>query len=206
MVVSDLLSLGREYGTDKVGHGYLSHYEQRFQQLRQAPVKLLEIGIMGGASLRMWRDYFQQGSIYGIDVMQEAIDSVVNDERIRGFCGEQEDVGFLDATVREFSPLDIVIDDGSHKGNHHLISFQALWPHLKNGGWYCIEDCQSIFNVCWTQPGDRTIINLLTERLPLILCGQDSIREVVFVGNWIYSGLILIRKAAVRADARPLGT
>ena len=36
--------------------------------------------------------------------------------------------------------FDIIIDDGSHKMNHQQISFDVLFPHLKSGGIYVIED------------------------------------------------------------------
>ncbi len=204
--MSKLIELGKQHGTDKLGHEYLTHYEDRFWPFCQRPMKILEIGIMGGASLRMWRDYFACGQVYGIDLQEDLVQGVAGEERIKGFCGAQEDVWFLEGVVKETGPLDIIIDDGSHKGPHHVISFEALWPHLKDGGWYCIEDCQSMFNICWTQPGQRTMIDVLCERWPAILTGRDTIREVAMVGNFIYSGLILMRKEAVRPDAVPLGT
>jgi hypothetical protein len=204
--MSRLMQLGNEYDTDKLGHGYLTHYEDRFGPFCQRPMNILEIGIMGGASLRMWRDFFAYGKVYGIDVEQVSVEGVTGEDRIKAFCGPQEDVDFLQTVVQETGPLDVVIDDGSHKGVHHVISFEALWPHVKDGGWYCIEDCQSMFNICWTQPGQRTMIDVLTERWPAILTGRDTIREVALVGNFIYSGLILMRKDFVRADAVPLGT
>ena len=42
--------------------------------------------------------------------------------------------------------FDIIIDDGGHKNTQILKSFQALWPILKRGGSYFIEDLQ----VGWT--------------------------------------------------------
>lgn len=196
--MSRLTELATKYGTDKIGHGYLDHYEQRFWPFCQKPVTVLEIGVMGGASLRMWREYFPRGLIYGVDIDPPTM--IEGEERIKTFCGPQNDAAFLESVWQETKDFDLVIDDGSHCGKDHLASFQVLWPHLRDGGWYCIEDCQSIFNVCWTQPGDNTILVELSRRWRDIVRGQDTIREVVILGNWIYSGLIMLRKDVVRAE------
>lgn len=193
----DLIELGKHHGTDKVGHDYLRHYDFRFGGLRQRPIKLLEIGVMKGASLRMWRDYFRCGQIYGLDIDPS---TMFEEDRIKTFCGAQGDPELLNQILVETGPLDIVIDDGSHRGEDHVASFEALWPHLKDDGWYAIEDCQSIYNRCWTLPRDPTIMKELSSRWRQIITGRDTIREVAIIGNFIYSGLILMRKDALRAD------
>lgn len=191
----DLLALGIKHGTDKVGHEYLEHYATRFASLRNKPINMLEIGVEDGASLRMWRDWFSQARIYGVDVNPETIFA---EDRIEVFCGDQDDPTFLSDVLSRTGPLSIVVDDGSHKGRHHVTSFEMLWPHLENGGWYAIEDCQSIFNECWTQPEDRTILKLIGQRWPDILTGRDTIREVHVIGKWHFDGLVFLRKEAIR--------
>ena len=70
--------LGDAVGTDKTVHRYLLHYEVRFESRRNEEIALLEIGVMRGASLRMWRDYFPRGAIDGIDVGYEALDETTD--------------------------------------------------------------------------------------------------------------------------------
>ena len=55
------------YRTDKSA-SFLSVYEALFAPLREHPVALLELGIHHGGSLLMWRDYFAQGRIAGLDL------------------------------------------------------------------------------------------------------------------------------------------
>ena len=186
-------TLGDENGTDKTVHRYLSHYEARFEGRRNEPVAILEIGIMKGSSLRMWRDYFPNGQVYGIDVVSE---SMYAEERIQCFLGPQENARFLAGVIDTTGPLDFVVDDGSHKAIHHVASFEALWPHIKPGGWYCIEDCFSIFNDCWTQPGDRTILDVIQEQWSEILTGKSEIAEVDVISDGMNDGLICFRKRA----------
>ena len=50
--------IGIETGTDKssMHHGYLDFYEMFFETLRDKPVRILEIGVLGGASVMMWEE------------------------------------------------------------------------------------------------------------------------------------------------------
>ncbi|MFE3638938.1 class I SAM-dependent methyltransferase [Streptomyces sp. NPDC059168] len=49
----------------------------------------------------------------------------------------------------ERGPFDIVIDDGSHLNEHVLTSFEALFPHLRPGGLYVVEDTQTAYWTGW---------------------------------------------------------
>ena len=146
----DLVALAVEHGTDKWGrHWYARHYQTHFAPRRAEPLTLLEIGVggyedpaQGGASLRMWKAYFPQARIFGIDVHDK---SGLEEDRIRIFTGRQDDRAFLDRVAAETGPLDIVIDDGSHRNPDVIASFEALFPRLREGGIYAIEDMQSSY-------------------------------------------------------------
>ncbi len=191
--MDSLTELGKRYKTDKVPHGYLPHYELRFQYRRQEPVTLLEIGVWDGRSLRTWRDFFPQGQIYGIDIEPNYI---VTDERIECFLGDQSDAVFLAKVVESTGPLDFVVDDGGHRADQHIASFNVLWQHIKPGGWYCIEDAFTLFDECWTQKNDRTILDVIGEQWGQIMRGTCNIQEVTVIGNGPNDGLIFIRKRA----------
>lgn len=147
---SDLTELAQRYGSDKWGlHRYTPYYEDHFRQHRDKAVSLLEIGIgghdrpdAGGASMRMWRQYFLRGQIYGIDIFDK---SALNGSRLRTFRGHQGDESFLAKVLEETGPLDIIIDDGSHINRDVLTSFHYLFPRLRAGGLYVIEDLQTAY-------------------------------------------------------------
>ena len=61
-----LKSLGKHFDTDKVHHGFLSIYADLFGA-REAVRHVLEIGVFRGASLQMWRDYFSNAIVHGVD-------------------------------------------------------------------------------------------------------------------------------------------
>jgi hypothetical protein len=144
------VELATRHDTDKWGrHWYALRYEAHFAARRHDPLTLLEIGVggyedpaRGGESLRMWRDYFPQARIFGLDVHDKRAQQ---DERIRIFQGSQDDRAFLERVVEQTGPLDIVIDDGSHRVPHVTASFEALFPHLREGGIYVVEDTQTSY-------------------------------------------------------------
>lgn len=84
-MAESLDSIGLRYGTDKASpsNDFLSFYERYFEPLRGRPIKLLEIGVMDGASLRTWRDYFPNGTIIGVDINPDACNMLASVFRSR---------------------------------------------------------------------------------------------------------------------------
>jgi demethylmacrocin O-methyltransferase len=161
--VPDLGPLALRFGSDKWGeHWYMTRYQRHLADYRDQRVRVLEIGIggygaagSGGGSLQMWQHYFRRGLIYGLDL---AAKSHANDVRIQTIRGDQADAEFLAGLAAEIGPLDIVIDDGSHLSDHVLGSFATLFPLLRPGGLYVIEDLQTSYWTGWngrrTDPND----------------------------------------------------
>lgn len=129
------------YDTDKVANRYLESYDPMLERFVDAGITLLEIGVHRGGSLRLWRDYFPNGIIVGID--KHIPPGLESEERIRVFEGRQEDTAFLSRVAGETAPqgFDVVIDDASHVGEPTKIAFWHLFGHhLKPSGLYVIED------------------------------------------------------------------
>ena len=145
-----LRSIALAHGTDKEGaHSYADAYERHLGHLRDRPLTLLEIGIggyadptRGGASLRMWKQYFPAAHIIGLDVKDK---SVVAEDRITILQGDQGDRAFLADLGSRYGPFDVVIDDGSHRCEHVIGTFQALFPFVRDGGFYVVEDLQTSY-------------------------------------------------------------
>ena len=151
-----LYDIGGRHGTDKAGQRELLHvYEEYFERLRTTDIVLVEIGVLGGASLRMWREYFPRGQIFGIDVDPET--EAHTDERITVLIGSQSDQRFLDAVVERTGRPDIILDDGSHLARDQITTLLHLWRHVKPGGTYVVEDLHtsymSDYHMGWREPG-----------------------------------------------------
>ncbi|HEY1740847.1 MAG TPA: SAM-dependent methyltransferase, partial [Acidimicrobiia bacterium] len=111
---SNLSWLAAVYGSDKgaTAHRYVDLYERHFGGVRRHVMSVLEIGIYRGASLQMWRDYFPNAEVYGLDIN----DAEVRGKRIHTLRGDQSDEALL-ARIRELGPFDLIVDDGSHFGS-----------------------------------------------------------------------------------------
>jgi len=129
----NLAELAAKHGTDKEPN-YLRNYARHFDPLREREIHLLELGIFEGSSLKMWRDFFPNGLIAGLDLDPVEVDGC------RTYAGSQDDVTVLDRIVDECGPFDIVIDDAAHIADPARTSLWHLWPHLRVGGHYVIED------------------------------------------------------------------
>lgn len=134
-----LNEIGIEHGTDKAstGNDFLARYEPFLAPMRNKPIKLLEIGVLGGGSVRTWRDYFADGQIIGADINPEVRQYA--DDRISIEIMDQGSHDDLDR-IAAMGPFDVIIDDGSHHWYHQMITFRKLMPKLKAGGVFIIED------------------------------------------------------------------
>ena len=135
------------FGSDKErqgGHAYGQAYEGLLRKLRYKPVKLLEIGLLAGDSLLSWRAYFPFATTIGIDIEPK---QHMAGNRTRIYQADQGSGADLTKLCQQEGPFDVILDDGSHYNHHQLFSFRHLFPHLKDGGLYIIEDVQTSF---WT--------------------------------------------------------
>ena len=141
---SDLDVIGIKHHTDKCSmiHNYLGKYEFFLQCFRNQPIRLLELGIFQGASLRMWQEYFPHAEIFGVDIREGC--SQYEDERIHII---QTDLSNVDAVIRlkDIRPQ-IIIDDASHIVSHQLLALFTLFDVLPSGGVYILEDLETSLN------------------------------------------------------------
>ena len=137
------------YGTDKgpqlngiisFSHNYGLFYDRIFTPLKDKEIRLLEMGLHchgeGIPSIFSWRDFFSKAAIVGFD---QTDFSRHGTNRITIVRGNQQDTRDL-KRLAEYGPFDIIIDDCSHKPEDQLIALMVLYPSLKVGGFYIIED------------------------------------------------------------------
>lgn len=134
----DLHTIAISHNTNKTWHNYCRFYDRILGHMRDSCQKMLEIGIDQGASLRMWKDYFYNATVYGIDYNPETL--LHNEDRIVCAQADQSMPIQLSNIVREWGVFDFIIDDGSHIVSHQKNSIESLWKYLRSGGVYIIED------------------------------------------------------------------
>ena len=150
--MNELDAIAIKYNTDKssLNHNYTDIYYRFFNENKDNIKNVLELGIQFGGSLRMWRDYFQNATVYGIDIIP---DYKFEEERIITLIGSQTDDNIIQTLPNNF---DIIIDDGSHQSIHQIESFNLLFSKLRSGGMYVVEDAScsywANFNINAKQP------------------------------------------------------
>lgn len=136
-----LNEIGLRLNADKSSrfHDYLDFYESMLPG-RDFEGRLLEIGIMDGLSMRMWREYYPKAEIVGVDIFNK--DHLYNSD-----WNVPADIKLLelDATkkkdMQSLGKFDIILDDGSHMTADQQKSFDILYKdHLTKDGFYIIED------------------------------------------------------------------
>jgi hypothetical protein len=150
----DLNRLALYFETDKWGdHWYTQHYQQYFRPLRKKRLNLLEIGVggyenskRGGESLRMWKTYFRNARIVGVDLADK---THFRERRIDIRQCDQTDADVLKRLSAEYGGFDIIIDDGSHLNEHVIKTFGILFPLLRPNGIYAVEDAQTSYWPTW---------------------------------------------------------
>lgn len=126
----------------------LRHYLPIYEAALSRTERMLEIGVDRGGSLQMWRRYLPDATIVGLDINPKAAQYDDPEHHVHVRIGDQTDVGFLRDVLDEFGLFDTVLDDGGHSPKQMIRSFQYLFPRLKPGGVYIVEDvCANYWTV-----------------------------------------------------------
>lgn len=147
-----LAELFVKYGTDKGIWGYTPFYAALMGPARFHVRRVLEVGICGyrdipnnvvGASLFVWREFFPNAHIYGIDIDERFI---FNDQdRITTARVDAYDQATLHAALCQFSAhndglFDMIVDDAVHDPIPQMQLMNQLGEWMLPGGHYFMED------------------------------------------------------------------
>lgn len=164
MTSTELLELCRKniYDTDKFStdntivkwtenkHSYVeAAYGDAFRRIRDAK-NILEIGIYTGGSHLLWRDYFPNSTVIGVDI--RLCNELTNQDRIIQVVGD----AYCKEAVSMFQDnyFDLIIDDGPHTLDSMKYFVQNYLCKLKDNGILCIED---IMEFSWVYELSRLI-------------------------------------------------
>jgi len=123
---------------------YFDVYDDLFSRYRDKKITFVEIGILGGGSLFMWRDFFgPKARIIGIDLNPNA--KKWEEEGFEVFIGSQSDENFWAEFVDKIGEIDIVLDDGGHTFEQQIITTESLLENIKDGGVLVVEDTHTSY-------------------------------------------------------------
>jgi hypothetical protein len=151
-----LTELGLKYNTDKAFfHLFTSFYNTYFEKYTEKPIRILELGIFKGGSLKMLGEYFKHSTIYGIDINHDSVNKYYGDNIITYHCS-QIDSDKLHTLFKNMK-FDIIIDDGSHVTSHQQKSLGMLFPFLHEDGIYVCEDLHTSYVHCYVDTSVSTL-------------------------------------------------
>lgn len=137
--VLDILAIKHKSDKSSRFHNYASKYDRILAQYRETFQSVLEIGVAQGQSIKMWTDYFTKATIHGADISKASESCEEYSGRIEFHLLDQSNEAQL-KNMEQFSPFDLVIDDGNHFWKEQILTFNTLFPYVKSGGIYIVED------------------------------------------------------------------
>jgi cephalosporin hydroxylase len=123
---------------------YFHAYDMLLSKYRGHAITFVEVGVLNGGSLFMWRDYFgPKARIIGIDLNPEAKKWEKHGFEIH--TGSQQDPYFWDKFRQEVGKVDVVIDDGGHTYLQQIITTECMLENISDGGVLIVEDTHTSY-------------------------------------------------------------
>lgn len=138
----DELAIKYESDKSSLGHDYMPFYEN---VLPENPESILEIGILKGASMRAWREYFPEAKLYGLDLFEE--NPMPDIDGVMWFKGSQANETILYDIRNNIKPQ-IIVEDASHNCIAHWVTLYSL---ISCCDIYIIEDLHTCENPFFQQ-------------------------------------------------------
>jgi hypothetical protein len=187
-----LIELDNPYTDKNTVHSYLHIYEQLFGNKKNADVNILEIGVHEGGSIKLWGDYFVNGTVYGLDINNGScikLHDITKQANIKLFMNTNAyNKDFVNNNLSNIR-FDFVIDDGPHTLDSMLFFIEYYIPLLKDDGILIIEDVQ-----------DYTWIEHLKNKVPEHLRQHIKIEDMRHVKNRYDDIMFIINKSKINTN------
>jgi hypothetical protein len=139
-------------------NSYFQVYEELLQRFAGKKVTMVEIGILDGGSLFMWRQFLgPQARIIGIDVNPQCRE--LEKDGFEVFIGDQSSADFWKGFYAKIGKIDVLIDDGGHTNRNQLATLFASLDHVRDGGLILVEDVHSSYRPFFGNPSRYSFIN-----------------------------------------------
>lgn len=123
---------------------YFDVYDELFAGFRGKAITFVEVGVLGGGSLFMWRDYFgPRARIIGIDINPAA--RKWEEYGFEIYIGNQSDPAFWEEMAGSIGHADILLDDGGHTYYQQISTTLGAIPLIRPEGLVVIEDTHTSY-------------------------------------------------------------
>ena len=123
---------------------YFDVYDKLFSSYQNKKITFVEVGVLHGGSLFMWRKFFgPRARIIGIDLNPRA--KKWEKEGFEIHIGDQADPLFWKKLTLEIGPFDIFLDDGGHTYAQQIITAECVLDNISDGGILVVEDTHTSY-------------------------------------------------------------
>lgn len=151
-----LFQQGKLYSTKH--STYFNVYEKIISKYIDKNITLVEIGVLNGGSLELWKNYLgNKARIIGIDLNPEAKKYEQNGFEI--VVGDQSKESFWKNFYDKYGKIDILIDDGGHENIMQAQTVISSLENIKNDGVIIIEDTHSSYLREFGNPSKYSFVN-----------------------------------------------
>ena len=164
---------------------YFQVYDEIFEKFIDKKITFVEIGVLNGGSLKMWKNYFGDNArIIGIDLNPKAKELEKMGFEI--FIGSQSSEIFWDNFYNKVGSVDIVLDDGGHQNDQQIITAAKSIPNINNGGLLVTEDVHTSYMKKFGNPSKYSFINYTKNKIDNInfrfpeFKNKNSIEKKIF--------------------------
>jgi methyltransferase family protein len=137
---------------------YFPAYESLFGSFVGRKATLVEIGVLNGGSLSMWREYLgPQARIIGID--NNPVAKRLVEQGFEIFIGDQASPEFWKSFFAQVGPIDVLIDDGGHTNRQQIVTVDAVVENVNDGGRVIVEDTHASYLQGFGNPSRYSFVN-----------------------------------------------
>jgi hypothetical protein len=189
--------LASKYGSIK-HTSYFQVYDELFGPYVGKPVTFVEVGVLNGGSLFMWREFFgPEARIIGVELNPGALKWQEHGFEIH--IGSQADPNFWAEFFKKVGPIDLLLDDGGHFHDQQIVTTLAAIPHVKDGGLVVVEDVHTSYMPDFHSPSKYTFVNFakvladrVNARFPKLLISPDELSKSIFSVTF-YESIVSLR-------------
>src|SRR6056300_316142 len=136
---------------------YFPVYENLFNSYKNKNITFVEIGVLDGGSLEIWKKYFGKDSrIIGIDNNPNC--KKFENENFEIFIGSQSDKNFWKDFFNKVGKVDIILDDGGHTNDQQIITLTECVNNINDDGIHVVEDVHSSYMKYYGNPSKYSFI------------------------------------------------
>ncbi|MBC7702518.1 MAG: class I SAM-dependent methyltransferase [Rhodoferax sp.] len=156
---------------------YFHVYEALFGKYVGTQFTFVEVGVLNGGSLFMWREYFgPQARIIGID-----LNPIAKKWEADGFeihIGSQSDLTFWDKFFNKIGPIDVLLDDGGHTNLQQIVTVHSVLHFIRDGGMLVVEDTHCSYFTEFGNPHRYSFISFGKRLVDHLHARQSQVKAI----------------------------